>query len=579
MTQPTLVIRNGMIYDGSGGAPYQADLAVTDGRISAIGGDIPAGKEEIDAKGKIVTPGFIDVHTHYDGQVTWSNRIDPSSWNGVTTVMVGNCGVGFAPCKPHQRDKLVELMEGVEDIPEPVLAKGLPWNWESFGEYLDSIDGKPFDVDVVTQVPHAALRVYVMDDRAVAQADATPEEQAEMAKLAAEAIEAGALGFSTSRTINHKTKAGVHTPTLGAPADELVEIARAVGKTGKGWLQMISDFDEPEAEMTMLRRMGQESGRPMTMSLIQFDDRPEVWRTTLNGITAANEAGEKITGQVLPRPIGLMLGFEISMNPFMLCKSWKEIADLDFEAKVAKLKTPEFRAKLIAEFPENHPMAYRMANFDQLYPLGDPPNYEPGPEDSITARAERAGVKPQEMAYDLLMQNDGRAMLFTARANYSYGDCEVTAEMMRSPHTLIGLGDGGAHVGFLSDASAFTYMLTHWCRDRTRGARMPLEWAVKRLTSDNAHAIGLMDRGLLQVGRKADINVIDFDELGINPPEVLYDLPAGGKRMVQRTRGFEANIVAGEVVYRNGVATGALPGRLVRGAQAAPEETVAVAAE
>jgi N-acyl-D-aspartate/D-glutamate deacylase len=568
LAQPDMVIRNGMIYDGSGGTPYLADISMTDGKICAIGGDIPTGKEEICAKGKILTPGFVDVHTHYDGQVTWSSRIDPSSWNGVTTVMVGNCGVGFAPCKPHHRHKLVELMEGVEDIPEPVLAEGLPWNWETFGEYLDSIDGKPFDIDVVTQVPHAALRVYVMGDRAVAQADATPAEQAEMAALAAEAIEAGALGFSTSRTINHKTKAGAHTPTLGAPAEELIEIARAVGKTGKGWLQMISDFDEPEAEMTMLRRMGQESGRPMTMSLIQFDDRPEVWRTTLNGIAAANAAGEKITGQVLPRPIGLMLGFEISMNPFMLCESWKEVADLDFPDKVAVLRTPEFRAKMIAEFPENHPMSFRMANFDQLFPLGDPPNYEPGPEDSIKSRAARAGVKPQEMAYDLLMENDGKAMLFTARANYSYGDLSVTAEMMQSPHTLIGLGDGGAHVGFLSDASAFTYMLTHWSRDRTRGEQLPLEWAVKRLSRDNAEAIGLMDRGLLEVGKKADINVINFDELGICPPEVLYDLPANGKRMVQRTKGYDATIVAGQVVYRNGVETGALPGRLVRGAQA-----------
>jgi N-acyl-D-aspartate/D-glutamate deacylase len=318
----------------------------------------------------------------------------------------------------------------------------------------------------------------------------------------------------------------------------------------------------------MLRRMGQESGRPMTMSLIQFDDRPEVWRTTLNGIAAANAAGEKITGQVLPRPIGLMLGFEISMNPFMLCESWKEVADLDFPDKVAVLRTPEFRAKMIAEFPENHPMSFRMANFDQLFPLGDPPNYEPGPEDSIKSRAARAGVKPQEMAYDLLMENDGKAMLFTARANYSYGDLSVTAEMMQSPHTLIGLGDGGAHVGFLSDASAFTYMLTHWSRDRTRGEQLPLEWAVKRLSRDNAEAIGLMDRGLLEVGKKADINVINFDELGICPPEVLYDLPANGKRMVQRTKGYDATIVAGQVVYRKGVETGALPGRLVRGAQA-----------
>ena len=290
MTQPDIVIRNGMVYDGSGGTPYAADIAIADGKISAIGGSIPAGAEEIDAQGKMVTPGFIDVHTHYDAQVTWSSRINPSSWNGVTTVMIGNCGVGFAPCKPHQRDKLVELMEGVEDIPEPVLTEGLPWNWETFDDYLNSLDGKEYDLDVVTQVPHAALRVYVMDDRAVAQADATPEEQAEMAALAAEAIEAGALGFSTSRTINHRTVAGDYTPTLGAAEQELVEIAEAVGETGMGWLQVISDFDDPAEEMASLRKMAEVSNRPMTITVLQRDNRPELWRETMADISAANEA-------------------------------------------------------------------------------------------------------------------------------------------------------------------------------------------------------------------------------------------------------------------------------------------------
>jgi len=566
--KPDLVIRGGTLVDGSGDAPYQADIAVTDGTILAIGQDLRRGVEEIDARGRIVTPGFVDVHTHYDAQVTWSNRINPSSWNGVTTVMIGNCGVGFAPCKPHQRDKLVELMEGVEDIPEPVLTEGLPWNWETFSDYLDALDGKPFDLDVVTQVPHAALRVYVMGERGVAREDATPEDRAEMARLAAEGIRAGALGFSTSRTINHRTIAGAYTPTLGAAEQELIEIAEAVGETGSGWLQVISDFDDPVQEMGMLRRLAQASGRPMTITVLQRDKRPELWRETMADIAAANAEGAQIFGQVLTRPTGVMLGFEISLNPFMACPAWREIADLPHVEKVARLSQPDFKARILAERQEDHLMRSRVTQWDRIFPLGDPPDYEPAADKSVAARAACEGRSPEEVGYDMLLEGDGKAILYRPLSNYSYGNLDTVADMMQHPNSLVGLGDGGAHVGVLTDASAITYMLTHWTRDRDRGAKFSLPWAVKRLTRDNATAIGLNDRGLLAVGKKADINVIDHDNLKIGAPEVLYDLPGGGKRMVQRTEGYDATIVAGQIVYRKGVATNALPGRLVRGDRA-----------
>jgi N-acyl-D-aspartate/D-glutamate deacylase len=565
--QPDLVIRGGTLFDGSGGEPYQADVAVSGGVISAIGGDLPVGREEIDAAGRIVTPGFIDVHTHYDAQVTWSSRINPSSWNGVTTIMMGNCGVGFAPCKPHQRDRLVELMEGVEDIPEVVLTEGLPWNWETFGEYLDALDERVFDLDVVTQVPHAAIRVYVMGDRGVAREDATAEDRAEMARLAAEGIKAGALGFSTSRTINHRTVAGAHTPTLGAAEAELIEIAEAVGEVGGGWLQVITDFDDPAEEMGLLRRMAKTSGRPMTITVLQRDNRPELWRETMADIAEANADGAKIVGQVLTRPTGVMLGFEISLNPFMGCPAWREIADLPHDEKVARLRDPAFKTRMLSERQEEHLMRARVTKWDKVFELGNPPNYEPAPDQSVAARAAREGRTPEELSYDLLLQNDGRTILYRPLSNYAHGDLDAVADMMQHPNSIIGLGDGGAHVGVLTDASAITYMLTHWTRDRERGAKLPLPWAVKRLTRDNAEAIGLMDRGLLAVGKKADINVIDYENLSIRPPEVLYDLPAGGKRMVQRTDGYDATIVAGQVVYRHGEPTEALPGRLVRGAR------------
>ena len=565
LKKSALVVRNGTIIDGTGNAGFISDVEITDGVISAIGSNLADGKEEIDATGKLVTPGFIDIHTHYDAQVTWSSRITPSSWNGVTTVMIGNCGVGFAPCKSIDREKLVELMEGVEDIPEPVLTEGLPWNWETFEEYLDRLDEKSFDLDVVTQVPHAAIRVYVMGDRGVAREDATEAERAQMAKLVAAGIRAGALGFSTSRTINHRTVAGAFTPTLGAAELELMDIAQAVNKIGSGWLQVISDFDNPKEEMDLLQRLATTSGRPMTITVLQRNDRPELWRDTMADIAKANLDGSKIVGQVLTRPTGVMLGFQISLNPFMACDAWREIEDLSHKEKVKFLKDPAFKKRLLTEPQGEHLMRTRVMEWDRIFPLGDPPEYEPLPETSIAFQSNKLGVTPEELAYDMLMESNATAILYRPLSNYAYGNLDAVFDMMQDPHSLIGLGDGGAHVGVLTDASAVTYMLTHWARDRTRGAKLTIPEAIKRLTSDNANAIGLQDRGVLKVGKKADLNIIDFSKLKIKKPEVLYDLPAGGRRMVQRIKGYDATIVSGEVVSKMGVPTEALPGRLVRG--------------
>ena len=572
-----LVIRNGTVVDGSGGPMREADVAISAGRITEIGKVAVGGAEEIDARGKIVTPGFVDLHTHYDAQVTWANEITPSSWNGVTTAMIGNCGVGFAPCKPEQRDMLVKLMEGVEDIPEVVLTEGLPWNWQSFEDYLDALDARRYDLDIVTQVPHAALRVFVMGQRGADREPATPDDRARMAALAAAGIKAGALGFSTSRTINHKTLDGRHIPTLKADEAELAEIARALAGVGSGWLQVISDFDEPDEEMALLRRLVETSRRPMSITILQRDNKPEEWRRLMGRIAEAQAAGLPMMGQVLTRPTGIMLGFEISQNPFVGRPSWKEIEALPFTEKMQRLVQPDFRARLIAETIDDASLMRRVTKWDRIFPLGDPPDYEPPAEKSIAAQAAREGRNPAEVAYDLLLGNGGKAILYRPLSNYTYGTLDTVHDMMCHPNTLIGLGDGGAHVGILSDASAITYMLTHWTRDRSRGARLPLPWAIKRLTSDNARAVGLDDRGLIRRGAKADINVIDYDRLQVHAPEVVYDLPSQGRRLIQRTDGYVATIVNGQIVSREGKATGALPGRLVRGPKAGP--ALAVAAE
>jgi N-acyl-D-aspartate/D-glutamate deacylase len=572
-----LVIRGGRVVDGTGTAPFIADIAVDDGLISGIGNIQGKGLEEIDAQGKVVTPGFVDIHTHYDGQVTWGDRLTPSSIHGVTTVVMGNCGVGFAPCKPEDHDRLIRLMEGVEDIPFPVLSTGLPWNWESFPDYLDSLDGRQFDIDFAAQVPHAALRVYVMGERGANREAATEPEIAEMAALAREAIEAGALGFSTSRTLNHRTSDGQPTPTLTASEDELSGIALALKEAGKGVLQFVSDFDDPEKEVDMLRRIVEISGRPLSVSLAQSDVAPKNWRKLLDAIEQAAQAGLPMKAQVCGRPIGVLLGLELTLNPFSGHSQYKDIADQSFEERVAKLSDPEFRARLLAEVPySKNPFVRNMLrNYGKMFVLDDVPDYEPTEDKTLFAIAAKRGIDPQELALDLMLENEGRGMLYLPFLNYADLSLDPSYEMLNSVHTLPGLSDGGAHVGMICDGSFPTSMLTHWTRDRTRGPQFSLEWIVRRQTRDTAEAVGLFDRGLLQPGYRADINIIDCENLTLHKPGISYDLPAGGRRLMQTASGYTATIVAGEIISRDGAPTGALPGRLIRGEKSAPSQMAA----
>lgn len=565
MSLPSLVIRNGTIVDGSGNDPYEADLAIADGRIAAIGENLPKGTEEIDARGKLVTPGFVDVHTHYDAQATWSHRLSPSTWNGVTTVLLGNCGVGFAPCHADQHDLLINLMEGVEDIPEVVLSEGLPWNWHSFPDFLDALAARSYDADVATQVPHAALRVYVMGERGANREPATEQDRRRMAELTVEGLRAGAFGFSTSRTLNHRAADGRHIPTLRAEEAELTAIAQAMRSVGSGWLQIVSDFEDQQGEIGLFRRLARESGRPVTITMIQSDARPNGWRELMGEIDRANAEGLRLTAQIRSRPTSVLLGFELSQNPFSGRPTYRKIAHLPFAERVALLRQPEFRARVVADsIDESEYASRRVERWKRMFPFGDPPDYEPAADQSVAARAAREGRSPDEVAYDLLMERDGRGILYLPVTNYAAGNLDVVAEMLAAPNSLIGLGDGGAHVGIMCDATATSYTLTHWTRDRRRGSLFPVAWGIKRLTADNAVEMGLRDRGLLKPGLKADINVLDYDNMRLRRPEIAYDLPAGGKRLVQRTDGFDATIVSGEIVYRNGEATGALPGRLVR---------------
>jgi N-acyl-D-aspartate/D-glutamate deacylase len=563
-----IVIRNGTIIDGTGAPPFEADIAIENGRIAAIGKIPSRGIEEIDARGQIVTPGFVDPHSHYDAQATWSSRITPSSWHGVTTTLIGNCGVGFAPCRPGQREMLVKLMEGVEDIPEPVLTEGLPWNWQSFPDYLDALDGRPYDLDIATQVPHAAVRVFVMGQRGLDREPATEADSRVMAQIAAEGIKAGALGFSTSRTINHKTKAGEHIPTLDAEEAELATIARALKGIDAGWLQVISDFDDAEPEFAMLRRLTAVAGRPMAITILQRDSKPEEWRRITGWIAEANAAGVQMLGQVLTRATGILLGFEISQNPFLGRPSFAAVADLPFEQKITALRDPSLRARLLTERCSDPALQHRISRWDRIFPLTGSPDYEPAPENSIAAQAAREGRDPAGLAYDMLLEDNGKALFYRPLSNYSYGNLDTVHDMLAHDATIVGLGDGGAHVGILCDSSAISTMLTHWTRDRSRGVKFGLPWAVKRITSDSAHAIGLLDRGIVAPGYKADLNVIDYDHLSLRKPEVVYDLPSGGRRLIQRADGYTATILSGVVVHRGGEPTGALPGRLVRGAKA-----------
>jgi N-acyl-D-aspartate/D-glutamate deacylase len=558
-----LVIRGGTVIDGTGTPGRVADVAIRDGRIDSIAPNAGPAHREIDATGLLVTPGFVDIHTHYDGQVSWDRLLEPSIYHGVTTVVMGNCGVGFAPADPARHEWLISLMEGVEDIPGTALAEGLRWNWESFPEYLDAIEEHPHTIDFAAQVPHGALRAYVMGERGANHAEVpTPDEIDEMARLTREAIEAGAVGFTTSRTVNHKTAEGEHTPSLTATPAELGGIAEGLRQAGRGVFEIVADFRDLEGEFAMIRDMAKKSGRPMSISVAQSNERPEQWRRMLELISEANTDGIQLTAQVAPRPVGIIMSLDSTFHPFMRNAAYVALANLPLAERIERLGDPATRQSIVDDGWVMNP--------NNLFRFDDPPDYEPPAEASIAALASEASTDPVSFVLDLLLDQGGTGMVFLPFLNYAHGNSDHCREMLLHEHSVPGLGDGGAHVSFISDASFPTYLLTHWARDRQRGERLPLEFLVKRQTRDTAEIVGFLDRGLLAPGMKADVNVIDFDALMIRRPEMRYDLPAGGKRLIQRVDGYRYTIVSGEVVMEDGEPTGANPGRLIRGAQPAP---------
>lgn len=573
MHQFDLIIRNGTVLDGSGKEPFRADIAVKDGVIARIGAVEGRAAEEIDATGKIVTPGFVDLHTHYDGQAIWSNRLSPSSQHGVTTVVVGNCGVGFAPCRPADHDLLVSVMEGVEDIPEVVMTEGLPWDWETFPEYLDALDRRARDIDVAAYIPHSPLRVYAMGARGANREEATAEDLAEMQRLVGEAIDAGALGFATSRVFVHQTKSGVNIPSYEANQRELFAIGEAMARKNAGLFQIVVNIGEVyDREIRFLVDFAERTGRPVTYTLAQTNTDSDAWRRTLATVDAANAAGSKITGQLFPRPVGLVMGLDTSVHAFTFCPTYEaELAHLPLAERVERMRDPAMRARLLAETPHDpsQPIYLMARGFDRTYPLESPRDYEPAAENSIVALAEKTGVSPLEYIYDGLLEKDGHALFYAALANYADGNLEAVLEMMRNPNVVIALGDGGAHYGVVCDASYSTFLITHWTRDRA-GTRLPLAEAIRGLTREPAEIAGLLDRGLLAEGYKADLNVIDYDRLQVHIPHMVQDLPGNGRRLMQDATGYVATVVSGEIILRDDRPTGAYPGRLVRGAQKDP---------
>jgi len=558
-----LVIRNATVVDGTGGPAQIVDVAVDDGLISVVGAVADGGTRELDGTGLVLAPGWVDIHTHYDGQVTWDPEVTPSSWHGVTTIVMGNCGVGFAPVRPDGHDFLIELMEGVEDIPGTALHEGIDWAWESFAEYLDAVDATPRTVDVVAQVPHAALRAYVMGDRA--HDEATADDVAAMATLTEEALAAGAAGFTTSRTILHRSMHGL-VPGTGAPPDELLAIADALGAAGHGVFQMVSDEQGGPNELAWLTDLAERTGATCTYSLAQTPFNPDGWRQSLEDAERLGADGVTIVPQVSVRPTGMLFGLQSSLHPFITHPTMRQLAPLPLADRVAALRRPEVRAQLLAEEPVvNNPIARAlMTRWSQIFPLGDPPDYEPPASASVEAVADREGRTPEEVVLDWLLDRDGEAFLFAPLASYMDTNHDAIHEMMTHPASVLGLSDGGAHCGLICDASFPTYLLTHWVRDRTRGPRLGLEQAVHLQTGRTAATYGLTDRGTIEVGKRADLNLIDLAGLRLHAPEMVHDLPAGGRRLIQHVDGYRATVVAGQVTYQDGIPTGARPGRLVR---------------
>lgn len=567
-----LVIRNGTIVDGLGGEPFPGDVAVAGGVIVAVGVVDGSGDREIDATGLLVTPGFVDLHTHYDGQAIWSDRMSPSSSHGVTTALMGNCGVGFAPCRSGDHEVLVDVMAGVEDIPGVVMTEGLPWDWETFPQYLDALESRQRDIDVAAYLPHSPLRVYVMGRRGADREPATAEDLALMRKLAAEAIEVGALGVSSSRFAFHKTGSGAPIPTYGAAYEEISAIVAGVADAGGGLLQFIPDIAAGgyEGVLHEVFEAATDAGVAVTFTLTTGNSGDPIWPGAINLVEKFNAAGADITAQVFARPIGLVIGLELTANPFVLYPSYQEIADLPLRQRVAEMRKPEVRARILADKPgEGHPFMYFAQSWQWMFPLTDPANYEPAASESILARAAARGVSPLEEAYDRLLDDDGHAMMLVALANFENNSLDTVGALIRRDDVVLGLGDGGAHYGMICDASYPTFVLAHWARDRASG-RLGVAEAVRRLTSVPAGVAGLSDRGRIALGYKADLNVIDHAGLTLHKPVITYDLPAGGRRLDQTADGYVATIVSGEVIAENGVPTAARPGRLIRGRRPTP---------
>ena len=569
-----IVIRGGTIVDGTGKSRFTGDVGISGDQISEVGGKLGPGRREMDASGLLVAPGWVDVHTHYDGQAMWDPMLSPSCWHGVTTTMFGNCGVGFAPVRAEHRGALMDLMEGVEEIPGVVLSDGLTWEWESFPDFLDALERRPHAIDIAAQIAHLPLRVYVMGDRAVRFEQARPDDIAQMRRLTVEALRAGAFGFTTSRTDSHKTTTGDMVPSRYAGSEELVGIGSALGEVAAGAFGMNSDFDDEEAELAWMTKLAKSTGRPVWFLLTDRYDDPERWRRLLNAVHAARAQGANLTAQIAGRPIGVMLGIGTALNPFTVRPSYREIMGLPIPEQLKRLRDPALRRRILDEKPSQEEVS-KLAQFRQLittrwdkfFIMGDPPDYEPADEMSVATIAAREGRMPDEVAYDYLTGAENRYLFFPV-VNYVSGDHEAIREMLVDSGTLLGLSDGGAHCASIVDAGVPTYMLMHWGRDRQRGPRLPLELLVKRQTSETAQFFGLHDRGRLMPGMRADINLINFEGLRLYQPQLVNDLPAGGRRFVQRVDGYEATLVAGTPTFERGEHTGAMPGHLVRAGHA-----------
>lgn len=580
MSQHDLVIRGGTLVDGTGDAPRVGDLGIDGDRIVAIGQDVGPGRREIDAQGLLVTPGWVDIHAHYDAQATWDPMMSPSSEHGVTTVVLGNCGVGFAPVREAMRDDLIDLMEAVEDIPGAAMHEGIQWEWETFPEFMDALERREHAIDYGLQVPHCALRAYVMGKRGVDNEAATAEDISQMREIVAEALRAGALGFSTSRTEMHNTLDGKPIPGTFAERDELFGIGAALAAENAGVFQMALTHREVPNEMGWMKDLAKEIGRIVTFNLQQIDEAPDLYKEALRGLDEARAEGiTNLRGQFSGRPVGVLMGWETSVHPFFGHPEYNKLMHLPIDKRIEELRRPEIKARLLEGgklrtdgLPKNAAIPAVFLEFltqatHKMYPMGGGHDYEPAPSDSVAGRVEATGLTPAEIVYDAMMDQDGKGLLYFPLFGYATSRFDAIEETLLHPQTGLSLADGGAHCGSICDAGTPTFMLMHWARDRTRGDRMPIEFIVRRQTRDTAHQYGLFDRGVLKPGLKADINLIDFERLGLGSPEMRHDFPAGGRRLYQGARGYVATIVSGQVIFEEGQATGALPGKLIRGAQ------------